>query len=126
MDLRETELSSNFSRCYRVRDDINCCECSSILWNCAVNYTCPITPKHTYSYAWLISLLTIGTFILSTYFIFLRSKRNRRMYDEVGVDPLTPRGYALRTSLHSLRNWSAHAFGLNRNRISNDFPMTSI
>lgn len=116
---------SHFPRCYRVRDDIFCCECLDIQWNCAVNYTCPITPVITYNdYTWLYLLLIIGTLVLSIIFIFLRSRRNRRMYDEVGVDPLAPRGLA--NQLSRIRVWSTDVIRLFRTRVSDEIPMMSI
>lgn len=110
------------TRCYRVRDYITCCECHEFAWTCAVNYTCPITPVHYANYSWLVSLLLIGTLILL--FIFINNNtRNRRMYDEVGVDALHHERHSNVTIsiLRSVRRvlWPS------RNRPANEIPLTS-
>lgn len=113
---------NTLARCYSVRDFVVCCECTTLEWTCAVNYTCPITPLNTYNYAWLISLLIVGSLLLLSITLYFHLKRNRRMYDEIGVEPLSPRVHAVLPYLHSIRNWFAR-IGLFGIRVSDEIPL---
>lgn len=82
--------------CYETFNGTICCYCLRE-WSCAVNNTCPDTPMFPAPAKWwvvLVTFLIVGSFT-SFYFYYIRKVRTRRTYDEIGVDPLAPRGFVI-------------------------------